>query len=201
MGTVTTVTISGNTYYTYALTAGAAVTDATTWHAGRLGSGSTAWGTATADNRAKSLVSASEWIDRAVGNQFSGSETSTSQPLEWPRDEATNNGVSVPDGTTPDDIAYAAFWLAGQLLVDANLASSTGTGSNVKEAKAGSALVRFFSSTIGTTQDTRLPITAMDFLRPFFGGSGTVYGAGVASGVTSASAFNAENFTRSEGFA
>jgi hypothetical protein len=201
MGTVTTVTISGNTYYTYALTAGAAVTDGTTWHTGRLGAGSAAWATATADNRAKSLVSASEWIDRAVGTMFSGTPSSTSQSLEWPRDNATKSGEAVADGTTPDDIAYAAFWLAGQLLVDPNLASSTGTGSNVKEAKAGSALVRFFSSTVNTSQDTRLPITAMDFLKPYFSGAGTTYGAGVASGVTSASAFNAENFTRSEGFA
>lgn len=201
MGTVTTVTISANTYYVYALNSGTAVVDATTWHTGRLGSGATAWAAATADNRAKSLVTASEWIDRAVGNQFSGTRTSTSQPLEWPRDDATCNGQAIADGTTPDDIAYATFWLAGQLLVDSNIAASSGTGSNVKRAGAGTASVTFFSSTVGTSQDTRLPITAMDFLKCYFSGSGTTYGAAVATGIDSTSSFSASNFQREDGFA
>lgn len=200
MGTVSTVTISGNTYYVYALTA-APVTDGTTWHAGRLGAGSTAFGAATTDNKAKALVTASEWIDRAVGGQFSGTKTSTAQPLDWPRDGATCGTTAIADNSTPDDIAYAAFYLAGQLLVDAELASGTGTGSNVKRAGAGTASVTFFSSTIGTAQDTRLPIAAMDFLRCYFSGAGTTSSAGVATGTSSASAFSSSDFTRDDGFA
>lgn len=200
MGTVTTVTISANTYYVYALTSNAS-TDATAWHAGRLGAGSTAWAAATADNRSKSLVTASDWIDRAVGNQFSGTETVAGQPRAFPRDNATCNGQAIANGTTPDDIAYAAFWLAGELLVDNNLATSSGTGSNVKRAGAGTASVTFFSSTVGTSQDTRLPITAMDFLKCYFSGAGTVYGAAVATGIDSTSAFSETNFQREDGFA
>ena len=200
MGTVSTVTIGTDTYYVYALTADPEA-DGTTWHGGRLGTGSTAWAAATSDNKLKSLVTATDWIDRAVGSMFSGEQTVSSQQREWPRDGATCVGTAVTDGTTPDEIAYATFFLAGQLLVDAEPASGTGTGSNIKQVAAGSANISFFSSTTNTSEDTRLPIVAMDYLKCFFSGNTSSIAAGVASGVSSASSFAADDFKRSEGFA
>jgi hypothetical protein len=200
MGTVSNVTIGTDVFSVYALTADP-VADATSFWNGRLGAEATAWGAATSDNRKKALVTASDWIDRAVGSLFSGTKTVDSQPREFPRDGASYCGTAVPDGTTPDALAFATFWLAGALLVNSSLAGGSGTGSNVKRAKAGSAEVEFFSPTIGSATDTRLPVTAMDYLKCLFSGAGVSIAAGMSSGVSSSSAFGPCDFKRSEGFA
>jgi hypothetical protein len=200
MGTVTTVTISANTYNVYALTS-APVTDATTYHTGRVGAGPTAFLAASADNKAKALVTATDWIDRAVGSKFSGTETVDGQAREWPRDSASCDGVAVTDGTTPDDIAIASFILAGELSVNPGLAMGMGTGSNVKRAGAGTASVTFFQPTINSPADTRLPIAAMDLLKCYFDSAGATGAAGLASGVDGESYFSEDDFRRCEGFA
>lgn len=199
MGAVVTVTIGTSNYDVYAW-ATDAVADATTFFNGLLGTGAAAWSAAATNDKKRALVMAADWLDRATGPLLSGSKTSSTQPREWPRDGASCNGEAVADGTTPDLIATAQFWLAGQLLLDPSLASGTGTGSNVKQAKAGSASVTFFQPTIGGTTDTRLPITAMDYVKCFFSGAGTAAGVGLASGVDGESAFGTCDFKRSEGF-
>ena len=199
MGQVATVTIGANTFSVYAVTADP-VADANGYFNGRIGADATAWAAGSTDSKKRALATAADWIDRAVGSQFSGQKSVTSQAREWPRDGAADSGTSLANGTTPDQLAYAQNWLAGQLLLDSSIATGSGTGSNIKEAKAGSASVKYFASTLSTSQDTRLPITAMDYLRRFFGGAGTAYAAGVASGVSNASAFGPCDFTRSEGF-
>ena len=199
MGTVATVTVGADTVSVYGLTTDP-VTDATSWFNTRLGADATAWATASADNRARALVTAADWMDRALRSQLSGEKTSDTQPREWPRDGATCSGTAVPDGTTPDNVAYAEFWLAGQLILNSSLATGSGTGSNVKSVKAGSAAVSFFQPTIGAATDTRLPIVAMDYLRCFFDGAGTSLAAGLASGVDGSSAFGNCDFERSDGF-
>ena len=143
---------------------------------------------------------AADWMDRALEGLLSGTPSVSGQPRSWPRDNATCNGTALAAGTTPDAVARAQFWLAGKLLVDATLAEGTGTGSNVKQAQAGSASVTFFQPTIGSTKDTRLPITAMDYLRCFFSGAGIVSGAGVATGTDCDSAFGSSDFGRTSGF-
>lgn len=199
MGTVSTVTIGSDTFSVYALTADPVV-DATSYFNGRLGADATAWTAASTANKQKSLVMAADWIDRAVGPMFSGTKSVSSQAREWPRDGATDNGTALADGVTPDQVAYAEFWLAGQLLLDASLASGSGTGTNVKQAKAGSASVTFFTPTIGGASDTRLPVTAMDYLKRFFSGANTALAVGSASGVNCSSAFGSSDFKRTEGF-
>lgn len=199
MGTIATVTIGSDTFSVYALTSDAPA-DATSFFNGRLGADATAWAAATSDNRKKALAMAADWIDRAVGPLFSGTKTVSSQAREWPRDGATDNGTALADGVTPDQLAYAEFWLAGQLLLDASLASGTGTGSNIKQAQAGSASVTFFTPTIGGASDTRLPITAMDYLKRFFSGANTSLAAGISSGTDQDSAFSSCDFQREDGY-
>lgn len=199
MGTVSTVTIGTDTFSVYALTADP-VADANSFWNGRLGPDATAWGAATSDNKKRALVMASDWIDRALGELFSGEETVDGQPREWPRDGASYCGTTVPDGTTPDALALATFWLAGQLILNPALASGTGSGSNVKQAVAGSASVTFFQPTIGSTKDTRLPITAMDYLKCLLSGAGSSAAVGMASGVSGSSAFSPCDFQRSDGY-
>jgi hypothetical protein len=183
MGTIATVTIGSDSFSVYALTANA-VNDATAFHNGRLGAGTTAWNAATTDNRGRALVVASDWIDRALGTKFSGAKTVAGQARAWPRDGATCNGTAVTDGTTPDDLAHATFWLAGQILVDNAIAASTGQGSNIRRAQAGSATVSFFRPTI-------------NYLKCYFGGSAGA--AGVATGTSTTRYFDACDFRRDQG--
>jgi hypothetical protein len=199
MGAVVTVTIGSDSFSVYAL-ATDAVAEATTYFNGRLGADATAWAAATSDNRKKALVTAADWMDRAIEPFLSGTRTVSTQPRAFPRDGASCNGTPITDGTTPDDVARAEFWLAGQLLLDSSIATGTGQGSNIKQAVAGSASVTFFTPTIGSSRDTRLPVTAMDYLKCLFSGANTAIAAGFASGVSNDSAFDPCDFKRSEGF-
>lgn len=198
MGQIATVTIGSDTFSVYALTSDAVV-DATTFFNGMLGAAATAWGAATTDNRKRALVMAADWIDRAL--VFTGTKTVSTQPRAWPRDGASCSGTAVTNGTTPDNIARAEFYLAGALLVDSSTGTGTGTGSNVKTAQAGSASVTFFGPTIGTGLDTRLPIVAMDYLKCYLSGAGQTLAAGVATGTDCDSEFDEDDYTLSEGFA
>ncbi len=197
MGTIATVTNGADTFSVYALTANV-TTDAKSFFNFQLGAGKTAWDAASSSDRNRALAMASDWIDRAVGANFSGTKTVATQAREWPRDSATCYSVIVASGTTPDDIANAGFWLTGQILEDASTAEGSGTGSNIKEVKAGSALVSFFSQTIGSSTDTRLPIVAQDYVKCYFVLDPSL--SGTASGVTTSSAFDATNYTRIEGY-
>lgn len=173
MGQVSTVTIGVNTYSVYALTSDP-VADANEYFAARLGS--SAWTEdAEANDKKSALVSAVRFIDRAV--IWSGTKTVVSQPLEWPRDSAACNGTAVDDGTTPDDFATAEFEQALILLQDATAQDSAGTGSNIKAVTAGSAKVEFFTGTVGTSGDTRLPVVVNDLVGCYIASLGSLGGS------------------------
>lgn len=197
MGTVSTVTISTVDFDVYALTADPNQ-DATDYFLGSLSGSATAWAAASTDNQNKALVQATRWLDRSA--TFSGDKTSSSQPLEWPRDNAFCGDSSVTDGTTPDAIAYATFEIAGLLLQDADADASAGEGSNVKRAKAGSAEVEFFSSTVGEAGDTAFPPLVHRIIKCYLDGSTYNIEGGVSYGTSSDSAFDDDDFRRSEGF-
>ncbi len=198
MGTIVAVTIGSDTYDVYSISADPIV-DATAFYNGLLGTASTEWAAATADDQKRSLVGSADWMDRAVGHMLSGTKTVVTQSREWPRDGAECDGTPVTDGTTPDIIATAQFWLAGQILIDNAIVESTGEGSNVKKVAAGSANVSFFVRSAGSSLDTRLPITATDYLKCYFTGA-SVSGAGVAYGTAGATAFTTDDWERQEGF-
>lgn len=199
MAYVTSLTIGSDTFSVYSITnsSGAALTDANTYFAGSLGAAASAWTAASDTNKKKALVTAQRFIDRAV--EFSGEKTSSSQPLQWPRDGASCDGESIADGTTPDGVALAEFELAGALLVSAQSLTSTGTGSNVRRVKAGSAEVEFFTPTINTETDTRIPQPAWDYVKCLVASSG--FGAGEAFGSDETTAFRTCDDERSKGFA
>ncbi len=168
MAVIDTVTIGADTFSVYALTASGAVSETSTFWNGRLGAERTAWEAAVAagvDDEKRALVAAADWLDRS--STFTGTETVSGQARAWPRDGATNECTDdvIADGTTPDDIFNAQAWLAGVILADNAAATSAGEGSNIKQAKAGSASVTFFRPTEGTASDTRLPTVANDYVR------------------------------------
>ena len=80
--------------------------------------------------------------------------------------------------------------------------ASSGEGSNVKSAKAGSAQVVFFRPTTGSGEDTRLPTVADDFTKCYTD-AGTASGIAGPSitGTDQASGATACDDELSEGFA
>ena len=207
MAVVATITISSVDYYVYGLTADA-VGDADDYMAARLGS--TAWTSATTLQKQQSLISAARWMDRVLN--FSGTKTSYSQPLQWPRDGADCNGEAITDGTIPDNVALAEFELALVLLGDNSAQDQYGQGSNIKRVGAGSASVEFFTPTIDSSRDTRLPPVPMDLLKCVLQGAGdglSLAGGAIAYGTSSSddccdlteSHFDCDDqFDRSRGF-
>lgn len=171
MGMVSTITISAVNYSVYALTSDP-VADADAYFAARVGAA--VWTASTTLQKQQGLISAARMIDRRA--EFSGEETSASQPLEWPRDGAMNCGVAITDGTVPDDIALAEFELALALLISADIQNSASTGSNVRSVKAGSAAVEFFIPTIISGDATQFPQPVQELLGCYLAGAGTDIG-------------------------
>ncbi len=203
MAVIETLTIGSDTYSVYSLTSPNAVADTTTFWNGRLGAEKTAWDAAVAaaaDDEKRALVAAADWIDRALN--FTGTKTVAAQPRAWPRDNATNCGLSVAAGTTPDDLFRAQAWLAGFILVDNDAVTSEGEGSNVKAVGAGTANVKFFRPTDGTVSDVRLPQVAHDYTVCYTEASlsGGLGGA-TSSGTNTSSSFCEKDFRLNEGLA
>lgn len=197
MAIISTITIDTVVYSVYALTADP-VQDSDDYLAVKIGS---TWSTATTLQKQQALISASRFMDRAV--LWSGDKTSAAQPREWPRDGAVdgcNGDEAVADGTTPDAIALGEFELADSLFLDSTIQTGTGTGSNVKKVKAGSAEVVFFTGTSGTSEETRLPTQVNDLVSCFIEGSEV---AGFSWGTTDAdgdTGYTEDDFDLSQGY-
>lgn len=189
MGQISTVTVGSDSASVYALTSNA-LTDADSFWNLRIGADATAWAAGSDDDKERCLNSASDWIDRS--QDFSGEKTVAAQDREWPRDGASCSGTAIDDGTTPDALALACFWLAGQIIVNNSIQAGEGTGSNVRSAKAGTAKVEFFSQTAGN----RLPQTAYDYLACFNDSAIDSLG-GTATGIDRTTAFDSDDFLRS----
>lgn len=195
MATIQTVTIGSGTFSVYALTSDP-VADLTNYFGAQLGANADAVAAASSTDKKRALVMAAGWIDRAV--TFSGSQTVDGQPRQWPRTGASCGTKAIADGTTPDNVANAEFELAGIILVDPSQSASMGTGSNIKAVKAGTASVDFFTPTIGTATDSRLPIVANDLLKCMYGS--TNIQAPVIPGTDQDSHFTEDDFERGTPF-
>lgn len=203
-GAVETVTISTVDHNVYGLGNTDPVGDADDYFGARLGASS--WTGATADQKAQALVTARRMMDRRV--VWAGTLTVASQTEAWPRDSATCDGVAVTDGTIPDNVVYGQFELALALLEDEAVQDNTGSGSNLKRAKAGSAEVEFFRPTQGAAgQDFPLPVVAWELVKCYTDGStalGTPWVDGTdATALDERSAFDSctDSYGRTDGYA
>lgn len=188
MAQVADIVIGSVTHKVYAITTDA-VQDADDWFGARLGA--TGWTGAATLLKQQALVTAARYLDRSL---WSGDKTVSSQPLQWPRDGATCRGDAVTDGTIPDNIAYGQFELALALIEDEALQDSSGTGSNIKSAQAGSAKVEFFRPTIGLpSQDKRFPQVVHELVACYLDHDPTL-GAPYASGVDPSGTDQASTF-------
>ena len=142
-----TVDIGGNTYEVYG-----DVAAAEDYMVARLGS--EAWMCASANDRAKALVSATRMLERT---SWQGDPTGVlGQVLAWPRTGLLDKeGDALDDQTVPQEVVDASFELALKLLEDAELQDQVSAeSSNIKRLKAGSAEIEYFRQVEGTKLPT-----------------------------------------------
>lgn len=198
MATTATVTIGADTFTVYALTSDPNADTDSFWNV-RLGAERTAWEAASEDDQNRALVMAADMIDRSLS--FTGTKTSSSQDREWPRDSASCDGTAITDGTTPDAVFNSQAFLAGAILADSTVATGSGTGSNTKRAKAGSAEIEFFRPTQGSDSDTRLPQVAHDYVKCLLESAGDPIIGPTVRGTSQTSGFCQDDYELNGGFA
>lgn len=131
------------------------------------------------------LVEAFQMLER---QKYQGSRTGgDAQITQFPRD-----GISNCDGITqagvspaPTEVIRAQILLAVEILKNPDVAVSSGAGSNIKVAKAGSASVEFFASgrDAAGLKAGRFPPAVQDLLRCYLAsGRGGAVGASYGTG-------------------
>jgi hypothetical protein len=86
--------------------------------------GTLAWGTATSDNKARALITATNGLETL---KYIGSRATTTQALSWPRTDAACGDKAPADDAIPREIELATFDLANALLASPTLLQSTAT--------------------------------------------------------------------------
>lgn len=127
--------------------------------------------------------------------------TQGSQVLDWPRTGVARcDGSAVASTTVPQEIKDAQCELALDMLLDADVESQAGTGSNIARVRAGSAEVEFFRPTDGSGRQQRFSNTVMELLACLLGGSG-VGTLSIVTGTDVESSFDhADEYNVGQGF-
>jgi hypothetical protein len=162
--TITTITIAGTPYISYASVAEAQAylaVDATKFPT---------WSALTTDQKGAALIAATRRIDLF---SFTGEKTSPSQYNEFPR---TGSDYTDPN-QVPLKVEQATISLAGSIAINPNAGGTAPTGSNIKKVKAGSAEVEYFKSTAGgPLSDNTAFLLLQDYLDPAMAGGPSVGG-------------------------
>jgi hypothetical protein len=106
---------------------------------------STTWDNKTDDQKNRSLIAATRWIDSFV---YYGDRCDDGQALKFPRNNYQVDGVELACSKIPNNIKYAQYELARAL---ANAITGTsGKEGNIEEAKLGDLEVKFNIASQGT---------------------------------------------------
>ena len=109
---------------------------------------SSTWTNKTDDQKKRSLISATRWIDTFV---FYGDRCDDGQALKFPRNNYQVDGVELACSKIPNNIKYAQYELARALANDTDaITGTTGKEGNISEAKLGDLEVKFNTATQGT---------------------------------------------------
>ena len=109
---------------------------------------SSTWTNKTDDQKKRSLISATRWIDTFV---FYGDRCDDGQALKFPRNNYQVDGVELACTKIPNNIKYAQYELARALANDTDaITGTTGKEGNISEAKLGDLEVKFNTATQGT---------------------------------------------------
>jgi hypothetical protein len=109
---------------------------------------STTWDDKTDDQKNRSLISATRWIDTL---NFYGDRCDVSQALSWPRNNYHVDRVELTCASIPNDIKYATYELANALANDTDsITGSTGDTGLYKAVKLGEMEVEYNTSSQAT---------------------------------------------------
>lgn len=135
---------------------------------------------------------ATTWMARSELDKGRGlvSATRLLQRMGWASGEAPSTDAA------PSPVPEATSMLAADILTTPALSSGSGTGSNTKRVKAGSAEVEFFRPVEGTP----LPQAVWDLLRPLLGGTASAEAWGLVGGTDQCSRFDRSDWTPAEPF-
>ena len=109
---------------------------------------STTWDNKTVDQKNRSLISATRWIDSFV---YYGDRCDDGQALKFPRNNYQVDGVELACSKIPNNIKYAQYELARALANDTDaITGTTGNQGNIAEAKLGDLEVKYNVASQGT---------------------------------------------------
>ena len=109
---------------------------------------SSTWTDKTDDQKNRSLIAATRWIETLV---FYGDRCDESQALKFPRTNYQVDGVELACSTIPNNIKYAQYELARALANDTDaMTGNTGTDGNFSEVKLGDIEVKYNTASQGT---------------------------------------------------
>ena len=109
---------------------------------------STTWDNKTVDQKNRSLIAATRWIDSFV---YYGDRCDDGQALKFPRNNYQVDGVELACSKIPNNIKYAQYELARALANDTDaITGTTGKEGNISEAKLGDLEVKFNIASQGT---------------------------------------------------
>jgi len=109
---------------------------------------SSTWTNKTDDQKKRSLISATRWIDTLV---YLGDRCDDGQALKFPRNNYSVDGVELKCDLIPQNIKYAQFELARALANDTGaITGTTGKDGNFSEVKLGDIQVKYNTTSQGT---------------------------------------------------
>ncbi len=102
---------------------------------------SSTWTNKTDDQKNRSIISATRWIDAL---SFYGDRCTETQALKWPRENYTVDGIDLACSLIPEGIKTATYELARALANDTGaITDSTGTTGIYDEVKLGDLQVKY----------------------------------------------------------
>ena len=109
---------------------------------------STTWDNKSDDQKNRSLIAATRWIDSFV---FFGDRCDHGQALKFPRNNYQVDDVELACTAIPNNIKYAQYELARALANDTDaMTGNVGTNGNIAEAKLGDLEVKYNLASQGT---------------------------------------------------
>lgn len=165
-----------------------ALEDAKTYIGARFGPSYRAWEALTDDDKNRTLVSATSYIDSL---QWQGTATGIVNGnvtfLQWPR-----SGIEgVDSATVPAAIVNATFELAVLIVGDPDLPQNADSGSNVQSMGAGPAQMSFFRPTFAANGTASvLPPLVNRMIGQWLAGAGVGATGAVVTGINPCSDFD-----------
>ena len=109
---------------------------------------SSTWTNKTDDQKNRSLIAATRWIDTFV---FQGDRCDENQALKFPRTNYQVDRVELSCSIIPNNIKYAQYELARALANDTDaITGTTGKDGNFSEVKLGDIQVKYNTDSQGT---------------------------------------------------